>query len=229
MLTTPAPSSRCRRCGGAIDPAARRCPHCDGPGPRATRLRRSKRAMNVAVGAVLAAIGLAFALGFVAQYADSEDLGVAAMLLALPAFLLLLPVLVVAVGVNLAGRMAYGGEPIDTSWDVRLDGALHVVSLPATRISVPDHAWVDGERITLDWSPTGAATTQASLDGAAVSGTLIRSTDVAQTGVLVGIAAVLSVILRDLAIAGLGPVLRYALDVEGATVEPVPVADGERP
>jgi hypothetical protein len=143
------------------------------------------------------------------------------VLIAIPAFLLLLPVLILAVVVDLAGRRTYPGTPIVASWDVRLDGEDHVVSLPASRTSSPDHVWVDGVRIPLAWTPTGATTARGALDGGTFKGTLRLGYDPREFAALLAVSAVLG------ASAG-GPGARCALQVEGATVEAIQVADGER-
>ena len=111
--------------------------------------------MKVAIGTVLGAIGLSFVLAFVASWIGGDAEGVAyvvGMLVGLPAFLLLLPVLILAAGLDYAGRRAYPGKPIVASWDVRLDGEAHVVSLPVGSASSPDHVWVDGARMPLEWT-----------------------------------------------------------------------------
>ena len=177
---------------------------------------------------VLGAIGLTFALGYVASWIGGDAEGVAyffGMLVGLPAFLLLVPVLLAVAGLDYAGNRAYRGESIAASWDVRLDGEDHVVSLPATRISAPDHAWVDGVRIPLAWTPTGAGYARAMLDGGTLSGTLSTGFDRREVAATVGLGAA-SVLLGGGAVVG--PGVRYTLEVAGATVEAIPVAEGER-
>jgi hypothetical protein len=147
------------------------------------------------------------------------------MLVFMPGLLLLVPVLIVAAGVEYSVNRAYRGKPIVASWDVSLDGESHVVSLPASRISAPDHAWVDGARVPLAWTPTGGWTTRAALDGGTFSGTLSKGTDRRETAASIGIFAASAVL--GVPTAG-GPRARYALQVEGATVEAILVADGER-
>ena len=98
--------------------------------------------MWAAIGTVFGAIGLSFALAFVASWIGGDAAGAAyvvGMLVGLPAFLLLLPVLILAVIVDYAGRRTYPGKPIIASWDVRLDGEVHVVSLPVGSASSADH------------------------------------------------------------------------------------------
>ena len=158
--------------------------------PRGVWPRRSRRVIWVAIGTVLGAIGLSFAVAFVASWigSDAEGAGyVVGMLVGMPAFLLLLPVLILAVVVDYAGRRAYPAKPIVASWDVRLDGEGHVVSLPASRISSPDHAWVDGARIPLAWTATGVSTARAALDGGTFSGTLSVGTDASEVAAVVGL------------------------------------------
>ena len=230
MPSTPPPSCLCRRCGGGIDPAARRCPHCGGPGPEpgSVWLRRSRWVAIVAMGVVAGAIGLSLALAFVASWIGGDAEGVASvvgMLIGMPAFLLLVPVLIVVAVLEYAGNRAYRGKPIAASWDVRLDGEDHVVSLPASRISSPDHAWVDGARIPLAWTPTGVWSARAVLDRGTLSGTLSKAFNERGVGATLGFFA-LSAVLG--APTGGGPGARYTLQVEGATVEAIPVADGER-
>jgi hypothetical protein len=201
VTSTPRTRSRCRRCGGSVDPVARQCPHCKGPGPRVVWPRRSRRVMWVTIGTVCGAIGLSFALPIVASWIgiDAEEAGYfLGMLVGLPAFLLLLPVLILAVVVDLAGRRAYPGMPIVASWDVRLAGEVHVVSLPEWDPSWPDYAWVDGALIPLVWTPTGEWTARAALDGGTFNGTLSVGW------------------------------WRCTLQIKRAAVEAVPVADGER-
>lgn len=179
---------------------------------------------------VLGAIGLTYALAFVASWIGGDAEGVAevfAMLVGLPAFLLLVPVLLVVAGLDYAGNRAYRGESIAASWDVRLDGEDHVVSLPATRVSSPDHAWVDGVRLPLVWTEDGVSTARAMLDGGTLSGTLSRGYDAREVAATVGLFALLLVVTGTMT-AG-GPGACYTLEVAGATVEAVPVGDGERP
>jgi hypothetical protein len=230
MPSTPPPSCLCRRCGGSVDRAARRCPHCGGPGPRpgSAWLRRSRWVATVAVGVVLGAIGLSFALAFVASLigGDAAEAGsVVGMLVFLPALLLLVPVLIVVAGLEYAGNRAYRGKSIAASWDVRLDGEDHVVSLPASRISSPDHAWVDGARLPLAWTPTGAWSARAVLDGGTLSGTLSKGFDRREIAATLGISAFSAVLGAGTV---WGPGARYTLQVEGATVEAIPVGGGER-
>ena len=177
---------------------------------------------------VFGAIGLTFALAFVASWIGGDAEGVAgifAMLVGMPAFLLLVPVLLAVAGLDYAGNRAYRGESIAASWDVRLDGEDHVVSLPATRISSPDHAWVDGVRIPLAWTPTGVGNARAALDGGTFGGTLSTGFDRREVAATVGLGAA-SVLLGGGTVAGPGAL--YTLEVAGATVEAIPVAEGER-
>jgi hypothetical protein len=184
--------------------------------------------MWVAIWILGGAIGLSLALPFLGGFlgGDAAEAGFyVGVLIGLPAFLLLLPVLVLAVVVDRAGRHAYPGKPIVATWDVRLSGEDHVVSLPATRISAPDHAWVDGTKIPLAWTPTGVSTARATLDGDTFSGTLSRGYDaseIAASGAFLAVSAVLG------GVVGVVPGARYALQVEGAAVEAVPVTEGER-
>ena len=216
MPSTPPPSCLCRRCGGRVDPAARRCSHCNGPGPRVVWPDRSLRVMWVAVGTVLGAIGLAFALPYVASwiFGDAEGWSYVGILIGLPAFLLLVPVLILAAVVDYAGRRAYPGKPIVASWDVRVDGEDHVVSLPASSVSSPTtYAWVDGARIPLKWTPTSFTTTRAALDGGTFSGTLSMGYEAREMALLP------LVIVATAAVGSVGyPTSRYVLKVEGAIV-----------
>ncbi len=180
--------------------------------------------MWVAIGTVAGAIGLSFALAFVASWIGGDALGAAyfvGMLIGLPAFLLLLPVLILAVVVDYAGRRTYPGMPIVASWDVHLDGEVHVVSLPASSGSSPDHVWVDGALVPLAWTPTGDWTGRAALDGGTFKGML----GVGYEARRLAAEMVLSTVLGGHAVV---PVPRYTLKVKGAIVEAVPVADGER-
>jgi hypothetical protein len=183
--------------------------------------------MWVAMWILGGAIGLSIALPFLGGWigGDAAEAGFyMGVLIGMPAFLLLLPVLILAVVVDRAGRRTYPGMSIVASWDVRLDGEDHVVSLPASRISSPDHpdhAWVDGARIPLAWTPTGATTARAVLDGGTFKGTLSVGYDARAFAALLAVSAVLG------ASSG-GPGARYTLRVEGATIEAIPVADGER-
>jgi hypothetical protein len=157
--------------------------------------------MWVALGTVVGAIGLSFALAFVASWIGgdaAEVVSLVGMLVGMPAFLLLLPVLILAVVVD------------------------HVVSVPVSRISSPDHVWVDGTRIPLAWTPTGAASARAVLDGGSFKGKLGVGYDARELAAILAVSAVLGG-----GVAG-GPGARYTLQVEGATVEAIPVADGER-
>jgi len=181
--------------------------------------------MWVAIGTVVGAIGLSFALAFLASWTGGEAFGAAyvvGMLIGLPAFLLLLPVLILAVVVDCAGRRTYPAKPIVASWDVRLNCEGHVVSLPASRISSPDFVWVDGARIPLSWTSTGATTARATLDGGSFKGTLGVGYDARELAALLAMSAVVG------GGAVCGPGARYTLQVEGATVEAIPVSDGER-
>jgi hypothetical protein len=178
---------------------------------------------------VLGAIGLTFALGYVASWIGGDAEGVAyffGMLVGLPAFLLLVPVLLVVAGLDYASSRRYRGKSIAASWDVLLDDEDHVVSLPASRISAPDHAWVDGARISLAWTPTGTWSARAALDCGTFSGTLSQRFDKREASAILGLSALTLVL--GLGAGGGGPGARYALEVEGATVEAIPVADGER-
>lgn len=230
MTSRPPTRFRCRRCGGNVYPASTHCPHCGGPGPGpgSAWLRRSRWVAIVAMVAIFGAIGLSFALAFVASWIGGDAEGVAyvfGMLVGMPAFLLLVPVLLVVAGLDYAGSRAYRGKPIVASWDVRLDGEDHVVSLPASRSSSPDHAWVDGARVSLAWTPTGVSSARAVLKDGTLSGTLSLGFDEREVAATLGLFAVTAVLGAP---AGGGPGARYALQVEGATVEAVPVADGER-
>jgi hypothetical protein len=172
--------------------------------------------MWAAVWTVGGAIGLSFAFAFVASWIGGDALDASyavGMLIGMPALLLLLPVLILAVVVDHAGRRTYPGTPIVASWDVRLDGEIHVVSLPQASVASPDHVWVDGALIPVAWTPTGVWSARAALDGGTFSGTLSRANKAV-----------------DLASSVLGafPKPRYTLQVEGAAVEAVPVTDGER-
>ena len=173
-------------------------------------------------------IGLSIALvglgGLIGGGAGEVALLVVA-LVTMPAFLLLIPVLIVVAGLEFAGSRAYRGKPIVASWDVVFDGEVHAVSLPASRISSPDHIWVDGARIPLAWINDGVWTARAALDCGTFSGTLRKGYDAGEVAATAGFS-ILSAVLG----AGVlgGPGARYALQVEGATVEAIPVADGER-
>ncbi len=81
------------------------------------------------------------------------------------------------------------------------------------------------EEIPLAWTATGVSTARAALDGGTFSGTLSVGTDASEVAAVVGLG-ILSAALG--APIGGRPALRYALEVEGATVEAIPVADGER-
>ena len=191
-------------------------------------LRGSRRVAKVAVGLVLGAIGLSIAVAFVASWIGGDAEGVAyvvGMLVGVPAFLLLVPVLIMAAGLDYAGRRAYRGKAIAASWDVRLDGETHVVSLPAPPGSAPDHAWIDGVRVPLEWTPTSAPPARAELDVGTFSGTLSVGTDASEVAAVVGLG-ILSAALG--APIGGRPALRYGLEIERAIVEAIPVADGER-
>jgi hypothetical protein len=180
--------------------------------------------MWVAIWTLGGAIGLSFALAFVASWIGGDDaLGAAyvvGMLIGLPAVLLLLPVLILAVVVDYAGRRADPSIPITASWDVRLDGEVHVVSLPES-FSSPDDVWVDGVLIPLLWTPTGEWTARAPLDGGTFKGTLSVGYSAREFAAETGLAAVLGG-------GSILPTLRYVLQVEGATVEAIPVSEGER-
>jgi hypothetical protein len=182
----------------------------------------------VAAGAVAGAIGLSVALALAASWIGGDAAGIAYLvvwLVGVPAFLLLVPVLIVFASLEYAGNRAYRGKPIAASWDVLLDGEVHVVSLPESRSSSPDHAWVDGAKTRLSWTPTGAMSARAALDGGTLSGTLSKTTDVHQDVANLALFAVSAVLGAATAVeAG----ARYTLEVEGATVEVIPVADGER-
>jgi hypothetical protein len=185
-------------------------------------------ATRVAVGAVVGAIGLSFALALVSSWIGGEALEAAyvvGMLIGMPAFLLLIPVLIVAAGVERSVNRAHRGTPIAASWDILLDGEVHVVSLPASRIAAPDHAWVDGVRIPLEWAPTGAWTAGAMLDGGTFSGTLRKGYDPGEVAATVGFSAASAALGASVASV---PAARYALRIEGATATAVPVVDGER-
>ena len=212
MTSRPPTPVRCRRCGGDVYPTAQHCPHCGGPGPGpgSAWLRRSRWVANAAMVVVLGAIGLTFALGYVASWIGGDAEGVAyffGMLVGMPAFLLLVPVLLVVAGLDYAGNRAYRGESIAASWDVRLDGEDHVVSLPATRISSPDHAWVDGVRIPIVWTPTGAGYARAMLDGGTLSGTLSTGIDRREVAATVGLFALLLVATGTTTAGGPGPAI----------------------
>lgn len=114
---------------------------------------------------------------------------------------------------------------IAASWDVHLDGEDHVVSLPATRISSPDHAWVDGVRVPLAWTPTGVSTARAALDGGTFGGTLSTGFDRREAAATVGLGAA-SVLLGGGVVVAPGALC--TLEVAGATVEAIPVEEGER-
>ena len=177
---------------------------------------------------VLGAIGLSLALAYVASWIGGDAEGVAyvfMMLVGLPAFLLVVPVLLVVAGLDYAGNRAYRRESIAASWDVRLDGEDHVVSLPATRVSSPDHAWVDGVRIPLAWTEDGVWSARAALDGGTFGGTLSKGFAKREVAATVGLGAA-SVLLGGGTVAGPGAL--YTLQVVGATVEAIPVAEGER-
>ena len=128
------------------------------------------------------------------------------MLVGLPAFLLVVPVLLAVAGLDYAGNRAYRGKSIAASWDVRLDGEDHVVSLPATRVSSPDHAWVDGARIPLVWTEDGVWSARAALDGGTFGGTLSRGFDRREVAATVGLGAA-SVLLGGGTVVGLGALL----------------------
>jgi hypothetical protein len=230
VTSTPPTRLRCRRCGGSVDRAARRCPHCGGPGPGpgSAWLRRSRLVAIVALGVILGAIGLSIALaglgGMIGGDAAEAALLVV-VLVTVPAFLLLVPVLIVVAALEYAGNRAYRGKPIVAAWDVHFDGEIHAVSLPASPASAPDHAWVDGERVPLEWTPPGATTARAELGVGTFSGALRVWTDAREVAADV-VVGVLSAALG--APVGGGPALRYALEIDGAAVEAIPVADGER-
>jgi hypothetical protein len=229
-IVTAAPPAplRCRRCGGFVAPEARRCPHCEGPGPGVAWVRRSRQIMRIALGVVVGAIALVLALPVVIGWLGGDGDGVAyvaGMLIGVPAVLLLVPVAFVAAAVDLGGHRAYPAKPIAASWDVTADGDVHVVSLPASRISAPDHAWVDGARTALEWMPRGSTPALALLDGGTFTGILRVEVDASDAAVQIGVG-ILSAILG--AGVGGGPALRYALTVEGGSVEAVPIRGGER-
>lgn len=230
MTSRPPTRVRCRRCGGYVYQAAQHCPHCGGPGPEpgSAWLRRSRWVAIAAMVVVVGAIGMTFALGYVASWIGGDAEGVAeifAMLVGLPAFLLLVPVLLAVAGLDYAANRAYRGESIAASWDVHLDGEDHVVSLPATRISPPDHAWVDGVRVPLAWTPTGVSTAHAALDGGTFGGTLSTGFDRREAAATVGLGAA-SVLLGGGVVVAPGALC--TLEVAGATVEAIPVEEGER-
>jgi hypothetical protein len=178
---------------------------------------------------VFGAIGLSFALvllgGLIGGDAAEEGFYVG-VLIGMPAFLLLVPVLLVVAGLDYAGNRAYRGKSIAASWDVRLDDEVYVVSLPASWISSPDHAWVDGARIPLAWTPTGVWGARAVLDGGTLIGTLSKGSDRREVSAFLGLGAFFTVLGSPA--VGLAPLASYALQVEGATVEAVPIGDGER-
>jgi hypothetical protein len=221
VTSAPRIPARCRRSVGSIVLDARRCLHCHGPGPGVVWPRRSRRVMWVAIGTVCGAIGLSFALPIVASWigVDAEEAGLVGELIALPALLLLLPVLILAVVVDLAGRRAYPGMPIVASWDVHLAGEVHVVSLPEWDPSWPDYAWVDGALIPLVWTPTGESSARAALDGGTFKGTLSAECSASERAIQ-GLFAVLGGTPSER--------WRYTLQIKRATVEAVPVADEER-
>ena len=231
VTSRPPTRFRCRRCGGNVYRAARTARTAAVPGPHQGRhgsvVRDGWRLSPW--GSSLGAIGLSFALAFVASWigGDAEEAGVyLGMLIGMPAFLLLVPVLLVVAALEYAGNRAYRGKSIVASWDVRLDGEDHVVSLPASRSSSPDHAWVDGARIPLSWTPTDVWSARAVLDGGTLSGTLSMGFDKREVTAIVGFFAFSAVL--GVAGAGGGPGARFTLQVEGATVKAVPIADGER-
>jgi hypothetical protein len=180
--------------------------------------------MVVVMGALVLSIALAFVVSWIGG--DAAEAGFyLVVLIGMPAFLLLVPVLLVVAGLDYAGSRSYRGKPIVASWDVRLDGEDHVVSLPASRISSPDHAWVDGARIPLAWTPTGVWSARAVLDDGTLSGTLSKGFDKREVAAHFGVTA-FGVVLG--AVTAGGARARYALEVEDATVEAIPLADGER-
>ena len=79
VTSRPPTRVRCRRCGGDVYPTAQHCPHCGGPGPGpgSAWLRRSRWVANAAMVVVLGAIGMTFALGYVASWIGGDAEGVA--------------------------------------------------------------------------------------------------------------------------------------------------------
>jgi hypothetical protein len=219
MTSTPPPSCLCRRCGSKVDPAALHCPHCDGPGPGpgSAWLRRSRRVTIVAMGVVLGALGLSITLLLVASWIGGDDAESAAYVVAMvvtgPAFLLMVPLLLVVAALEYAGNRAYRGSPIVASWDVHLDGQVHVVSVPAS-LSSPEQVWVDGARIPLAWTPTGEWSARAALVCGNLNGMISRGNNVVD--------------FLTSAVGASYPVPRSTLQVRGGTVEAMPVSGGER-
>ena len=191
-------------------PSTARTAAVPGPKPGSAWLRRFTWVAIGAMVVVLGAIGLSFALAFVASWIGGDAEGAAyvvGMLIGMPAFLLLVPVLLVVAGLDYASSRTYRGKSIAASWDVRLDGEDHVVSLPASRISAPDHVWVDGARIPLAWTPTGTWSARAALDGGTFSGTLSQRFDKREASAILGLAALTLVLGRVQGVAGLGPAI----------------------
>ena len=180
--------------------------------------------MWVAIGTVAAVIGLSIALPFLggAIGGEAAELGFfMGVLIGIPAFLLAIPVLLLAVVVDYAGRRTYPGIPIVASWDVCRDGKVHVVSLPQASSALPEAVWVDGTSIPLAWTPTGDWIGYAALDGGAFKGTLhlgFGARDVIANSVFAVLGGG----------ASSAPTPRYTLEVNGATVEEVSVSDGQR-
>ncbi len=175
-----------------------------------------------AIFAVFGAIGLSLALAFVGSWigGDAAEAGFyAGLLIGMPALLLLLPVLIVAVVVDYAGRRAYPAEEIVASWDVRIDGGVHTVSLPGSA-SKPDRVWVDGALLPVAWAPDGEWGAHGAFNARTFNGRLALGYSRLEVIGDIGVAAL-----------GGGPVIptsRFALAVDGATVEEVAVRDGER-
>jgi hypothetical protein len=191
-------------------------------------VRRSRQAANVALGLVLGAIALSFVLAFMAGVVggDAEGLAnLAGFLVFLPAFLLLVPVALVAVVVDYAGRRAYPARPIAASWNVLVDGEVHIVSLPSSRSGAPRQVWVDGVSTPLAWVPNGITGSRAKLDAGTFSGTLVAGTDPNEVAAEIGIGIVSAIVGG---VVGGRPSIRYVLQVDGADVDAVPVRDGER-
>jgi hypothetical protein len=171
--------------------------------------------MRVAMWTAPGAIGLSIAFRFLSAVIDGDSAETGyhvVMLIGIPAFPLLLPVLILAAVVDRAGRRTYPRRPIVASWDVHLDGAVHVVSVPDP-VSSPDHVCIDGARIPLVWMPTGEWSARAAPDGGTWWGTLSRGNNVVEFVSLV---------------MGSYPMPFCSLRVKGATVEAIPVTDEER-
>lgn len=190
--------------------------------------RRAQRAIWAAILVVGVAIGLSFALPFLGGLVggDAVEAGFyVGVAIGMPAFLLLLPVLALAVVLDVAVRRIYPAKPIVASWDVRLDGGVHVVSIPASGVSPPDHAWVDGARVPLAWTQTGAGSGRAVLDAGVLSGTLTVGFETRDVVASLGILAVTGILGAPV---GSGPGASHALHVVDATVEAISVAHGLR-